>query len=429
MKVKVSQAEGGIAFEFTPEATDPLSDGYTDFASNTAFIETAVALDSIHPDIVGLVALFLVGEFSAGIELDRPVSEPFAKAARRYRKGKAFGPASYSVLPRLRPEEPVPALSFSGGVDSYAALQLMPENTECYFLASVDEKGGKRHPKTFVSGYRACSHVRSLGRTAIAVRSDLEFIRNMVGLPDHLACAIPILVHADERSIGSVTFGTIAEAAYRTGSTTYTELKDRPNYTKVHDIFEAVGLPVHNVVVGLSEVITTKIVASGPFHGQAQSCMWGGEEPCGQCIKCVRKELLDMATTGEWISSSQLRLLMSATSARKRIAKVPMKLENVFAYVAWKCPHDDPFVRSWKRRLRVDRLNMEWMEKIIPSSLNWMVDDLRPHAVAKLSAYAQFMTSADLDNAKAFDMRDVVRDGDVMNAYREFKRDLFTIPA
>lgn len=427
MRVEVSQKTSGIFFEFTPDAEDPLSDGYCTFASSDAFIECDVPLNTMHPDLVAMTALLIVGEFAGDIEVSRPVSPQFAAAAKAYRKGKDFGPSSSEVKPHRRPENWVPGLSFSGGVDSYAALQLMPESTECYFLSSFPEKDGRVHPKSSESGRRACQDVRELGRTAIEVRSNLEFVRSVVGLPDHLACAIPLILNADYRGIGSATFGSIAEAAYRTGVSTYTEPSDRGAYRKIHDIFAAVDIPVHNVVVGLSEVVTTKIVASGPHAGKAQSCMLGGQEACGRCVKCVRKSLIEMAVSGRWKPADDIRLMLSIAKPHKAIKSLPMKLENVFAYIAWKCPHDDEFSMLLKKRLRVDRLSMAWMEKIIPSSANWMIDELRPDALARLSQYASFMTPSDLESAKAFDLREIAKDPDVGRAHEDFLGYLSTI--
>lgn len=422
MKVAVSQEALGIRFVFTTEKEDPLTDGSATFAADNALIATDILLETLHPDVVGLIALLMVGEFSGDIVLDRAVSTKFATAALDYRKGKSFGPASADVSPRLRAKAWVPALSFSGGVDSYAALQLLPENAECYFLASFSEKDGRKHPKSSESGSRACRELRDMDRTAFEVRSDLEFIRSKVGLPDHLACAVPILIHADNRALGSVTFGSIAEAAYRTGVTTYTELSMRHAYRKIHDIFAAIDLPVHNVVVGLSEVVTTKIVSSSKYAGRSQSCMWGGETPCGECIKCVRKSLLEMANSDRWEAPDIIKQMLSGAKAYKAISAVPMKLENIFAYVAWKCPHQEQFIDLWRKRVRADRYDMTWMEKVFPSSLNYMVEELRADAVSRLAPYAEFMTKADIDNAIAFDLRDVVKDEAAMLANTSFQR-------
>ncbi len=414
MKVQFSQEDGGIRLLFTPSPQDPLKAGKVSFVSKDASIKTDIKISNLHPDILGLIALLIAGQFSSDIELDRPVSPQFSEAAQSYRGGLGFGPSSSGVFPRLRPKKWVPSLCFSGGVDSYAALQLMPKNTECYFLSSPSMKNGIKHPKEFMSGRRAIEYVRTFGHFSVDVESDLEFVRSKPGLPDDLACAVPVLLFADERNIGSVSFGSIAEAAYRTGSTAYIELEKRPAYQKIHSIFEAVDLPVHNVVVGLSEVLTTRIISAAGLADRTQSCMWGGEVPCGECIKCVRKSLLLMAINGDWPPPDIIRRMMSRGTAARRLKETPNKLENVFAYIAFKYPRNDEFGRIWKAAYRADQLDMSWMEKVFPSSLNFMVDELRPLAVSKLAECCEFMTLIDLENASKFRLHDLLEDKKAM---------------
>lgn len=289
MRVRYSRSGTELRFHFLPEADDGQAKDGARLANTAARIELGTASD-LHPDLLALSAFLIGGPFAnRRLSFALGISERLAHALSLVRPDCTMGPVDRGLAPRSRPMAGRPGLSFSGGVDSTAALEVMPENAEPVFLRRLSpDTDVARYPKSTAGGLAACAKVMELGRHVTVVGTDLEYVREPTGFPDHMSPAVPIVLLADALNIDSVGWGTIGEAAYRYGSGYYRDFSARTVFTQYNALFAAVGLPFCNPVVGVSEVGTAEILRRSRLAGSAQSCMRGGAEPCGACKVSVR---------------------------------------------------------------------------------------------------------------------------------------------
>ena len=196
------------------------------------------------------------------------------------------------------PEEPCPMrphittspsfclLSFSAGVDSTAAYQVMQGCQPVY----VERSG--TNTKTLLrqaSHIAFCEHIN-----AIRITTNFELIRTkydkMVGYSTGRGMAVPLILLAAAICAHSIAYGAVLDDnTFATGRFR----PPTPAYFARQKRFTDAGLICVEPLFGCSEVITTQIVDMGLFPGMARSCLRGGiEKPCGRCYKCFRKSLL-----------------------------------------------------------------------------------------------------------------------------------------
>ena len=197
---------------------------------------------------------------------------------------------------------------FSGGVDSTACLELLPNNAVLVNLHRMRDKLDISSPYNPAAMEYACDVLRKNGRSVFVIDSDLEFMRdNFVGLPSHESIAVPALLLADFMNLDSVAFGTISEPTYRLGHSRFEDFKHRRNITTWKPIYACVGLHYNPIICGISEDGSTIIMRNSKYRNIAQSCQRGDPgQPCIGCRKCFRKILLEMAITGTWCPDEEL---------------------------------------------------------------------------------------------------------------------------
>ena len=143
MRVRCDLARTGVRFHFDPDADEPIQPGKARIARMSA--EVAVHLQSEpHPDLLALCAFLIAGPFSKRMHFTTGISSDLL-GALAYARGKEFANADFVISPRLMPDDGIPGLCFSGGMDSTAAIELMPQNTELFFLKRVSTDGTDPH--------------------------------------------------------------------------------------------------------------------------------------------------------------------------------------------------------------------------------------------------------------------------------------------
>jgi len=182
-------------------------------------------------------------------------------------------------------------LAFSGGVDSTAALQLLPGDTAAVYC----ERDGI--PTRLFDQRAQLAFCHEIG--AETVQTNFELIRTKHGLPPGYSTArgmgVPLVLLAEHLRLAGVAYGAVLDdtifphGTYRPLTAGWRDRQAR---------FAAAGLHCLSPAIGCSEVITCRIVESGPFADLCQSCIRGGSgAPCGACYKCFRKGLLRSGTT------------------------------------------------------------------------------------------------------------------------------------
>lgn len=177
------------------------------------------------------------------------------------------------------------ALAYSGGVDSTAALELLPGAIPIY--TEVDDPG-KLH--RIENALLALAEV-----DGVAVKTNSDMLATHFGRKRGFYGAggftITSILYADYYDVGIVADGNIIDAVYLQGSSGHGTVYNRKDHAGLAEKFATAGLEYCMPCSGLTEVATTRIV--GDRYKYVMGCMRGrGGEPCLRCAKCYRKEAL-----------------------------------------------------------------------------------------------------------------------------------------
>ncbi|MCP4446770.1 MAG: hypothetical protein GY811_15695 [Myxococcales bacterium] len=386
MRIETEFSQDTLTFTFTPHGADseagqnpgqgtgfsPTQEGRMKLARNQCrfVMPKGWALESVHPDALALSAVLLAYAFSGKrLDLSFAVSSQFA-ASLRSATGIGVSPIDTSIKPRKCVETASLALSYSGGVDSTAALLVMPKETKLFFVDRIFPAGEERPTKyNKEHALFACKYLSELGRDVYMVQSDFEYIRDPVGVGVDLGFGIPALLLCDFANLGGLAYGMIAESAYRTGHAHFEDYVERSHYERWWSLFEAIDIPLTLPTAGMSEVATSKIVADSCHRGLAQSCVRGGvHSPCMRCWKCIRKSLLDMAIAEDDLDSETLWEMFSTPDAKRYLGVPAIKHENVITWITSRYRGDNELMLALKTKARGDTLRVSWMEKWFPDA-------------------------------------------------------------
>ncbi len=418
--MKVSSARQGERLVF---AFDPGDDDRAYYAPRKGRLNqqtVSLPCGDLHPDLQALTALLIGGAFTAKhFELDRAVSQPFADVVRESFK-RIVTPVDEALVPR--PPGTRDALAFSGGVDSVAALMLMPEDTIAMFLHRVSE-ADVRSAYSAEAALRSCEAVRAMGRPVMISETDLELVRNPVGFPVDWSNAAPAVAMADQLGLRSVAFGMIAESAFQLGHQSYSDLRQRAVYRAWAPLFDRVGVSISLPTAGLSEVTTARIAASVP-QARPQSCVRGSADtPCGTCFKCFRKILLDSAVSGKPVPPSHFDGLTKAV--RLKLSERPIHHEAVLAYSIHKMPPvDHPLYRALKALTQpgVDRHGLDYMERLFPVGLDYVLPAHRDAVARQIGRFSNRMEPDEAERIVGWTIEDIVASDEYAAAAERVRR-------
>ena len=195
--------EAELIFTFTPETKDGLRPRSFNKIMQARFRHNTLdRFPDVHPDRLALVSILLTLPFAEErLKMNWAVSKEFKQSC------KVISRISIECLqgdvdPLETISNGIPALSFSGGADSTAALAVMPDSTIPFFM--LREKVGK-HSTLYRSeaAEKSCSLLKNMGYDVQIVNSDLEFLRNPIGFPVDLAVGTPIILLAEHFKLRS----------------------------------------------------------------------------------------------------------------------------------------------------------------------------------------------------------------------------------
>ena len=292
VKVSCEVNPSRIEFFIEPDSSSKEHNKYLSNLRNFYYSSEDIELDP-HPDKLALVAILNLLPFVNGeLEILWGISEEMQASCKKITKAKVhsnFDPVSPSNLHGGRP-----ALSFSGGADSTAALAIMPKDTECVFLLRT--KNPNRTLYDSDAAEHSCRKLRLLGYKVHTIKSNFEYLRNPIGFPTDLSVGTPAILLSDSRGFDSIAFGTILESAYGTAGSRFRDYRESSHYRLWSELFGSAGIDYSVPIAGVSEVGSTLICDRHPIGKVHQSCIrgkWG--KPCDNCWKCFRKGSL-MAT-------------------------------------------------------------------------------------------------------------------------------------
>ncbi len=206
----------------------------------------------------------------------------------------------WDLPPRPAGQSGKTLLCYSGGVDSTAALMLLPpETVPIYCRRPYDGyplRGKRIHLAPFAPIERCLDRVGNV-YGVVKVPSTFETIGlaggTAHGFQDGYGYAVMACLLADFLDGGAVAFGSVMEQVFLGSGNNYTDIVKFPT-AKWHfyrRLLRLAGLEFSLPTGGCSEVLTERIVAAGPLADYAVSCPLADAagKPCGTCFKCFRK--------------------------------------------------------------------------------------------------------------------------------------------
>lgn len=290
-----------------------------------------------HPDLLALAAFTIGGAWvSRRLTFRHAISPLFAETlADQF--GIVAGPVDDHLSPRTCGSRV--GLCYSGGADSVAVSATLPSDSPHLHFQRVP------HPRVpnRAMHYRAdvaaalAGRAGDRGRNVAVVQSDLEYLcLPWPTYPTWPALAVGPVLMADHLNLGAVGFGTVLEARYLGDGRRY----DTGDHAAWGKLFAAVGLPFYRPAAGLTEVGTIRLASESDLADLIRSCSLGGlDGPCLACPKCLRKELLTAAITGQPLNKTLLRNLTDGSPAMRHLeGKRPYTMQPVIEWALARVP-------------------------------------------------------------------------------------------
>lgn len=270
-------------------------------------------------------------------------------------------------------------VAYSGGIDSTAALKLLPDpipiHTEVARPGGLHKLDNERLAVAEVGGMTVVSNCDELPMLFGAPRGHY-------GLPGFTVTAVLLADHLGLRTIAD---GNVVDTVYLLGPGGHGTLYNPQDPTKLLAMFARAGLQYCSPVGGVSEVTTDRLARDVPH---AMGCMRGEHgEPCNACIKCYRKRAL----RGTPIPTSP--------AVEKALARDPIRM---LGGLLWARDH------VGLSHPRIDGLvkDISWVDKWYPRSIEMIPEDLRPYFLERLAHYG----IAPLEDATGLEAWDARRD-------------------
>ena len=282
-----------------------------------------------------------------------------------------------------------PGLAFSGGIDSAAAMALMPEETVLLYNERAGISGQLNHTNAFRFFEKITADT---GRIVHRVPSNHEQLRALqgksVGFSTDYACALQAILLADYFGLDSIATGMPLENSYLFHGYKYRDFATSWFWKHYAPMFESVGLPLYQPVVGCSEIINLNIVIASGWDGWAQSCLRSnrGGEVCGGCWKCFRKNTLQGQP---FTMSNEITTFLS---------KKPLKQAASTLYSIQKGGHSKEGVDILSTFPQIStylELDFSFLERYLPASLELMPEKYREFTEDRLNSFALPMNEAE----------------------------------
>ena len=220
-------------------------------------------------------------------------------------------------VPTRRPGN-APGLSFSGGVDSTAAMCLMPNDTHLFYLERNFESMIQHE-----NAHRFIARLENEGRRVVPIQSNHELIRTFhgknPGFSTDYACMAHLILVADYYDLDAAGTGMPLENTYFFHGSKIRDFKESGFWKRYSPIFSYLGIPIYQPVAGCSEIVNNTIVNENGYKGFATSCLRSdiAGETCNCCWKCFRKNIFNDL---EWEMSPEISTFLAKRPLKQGIA-------------------------------------------------------------------------------------------------------------
>lgn len=380
----------------------------------------------VHPDVYALACLTIIAPFTHSLlELDEPVSVGFRDLVRSLLKID-ISPVSDAVQPRAKPVEGVEGLSFSGGVDSVAALKILPYDSVSVFSHRLRPRTAPQTLYRSDAALNSCRRLAAEGRTIEIIENTAEHARYPAGFSTDWTTVTGALFRAEELRLASLNFGMIAEAAYRLGHPRFSDVGSRGMFRDWRKLFAYVNVPLSLPTAGLSEVITSRIALEHAANLEPQSCVRGRVgEPCNACYKCFRKQLLTARLQGNVLPDAFFDNAIQSAPIRTQLAEPHMHLENVIAYAVHGIRSDHPLAMALRRKTQpiMDYAGgLTLLERHYGPSISTVADHLQASVSKVITQYAGSMDEAECKIVTEWDLSKIEGDDRRQRAHQDILR-------
>jgi hypothetical protein len=379
----------------------------------------------IHPDAHALAVWHALRPIVASrLELPFAASPALARWLSRTH-GVSLTNVDERQAPRRRPETVMPALLFSGGMDSVAASILMPRGTRHLFLDRIPHRRPGDSPDTIIdlaAARAACAAVARGGSPVHATADDHEFLFSPYPMWHSDMSRLCALYLADSLGLSVLDSGEVFDATYfggyHSGASRW-RMKPpgdipagarRPARREHNDpsgFWDAVGLRRADSICGLSEVATTKVVALSRYRGKSFSCYYpprpGGEAFCMRCDKCFKKLLLRHIAEGTEVPAALFEHFLSIPHLAAIFSRPYFDWHHVwyYAFQQMRCRHW--FARELHKQARLGP-DLSALEKWYPKAAQNMEPAYAAEVQANISRRAKAMSAAEMARLERLDI-------------------------
>ena len=209
-------------------------------------------------------------------------------------------------------------LSYSGGIDSTAAMCLMPTDTILFYL--------ERNFESMIhheNAHRILSHLEKEGRHVVSIQSNHEKIRTFhdknAGFSTDYACMAHMILVADYFDLDAAGTGMPLENTYFYHGSKIRDFKESGFWKRYEPIFSYLGIPIYQPVAGCSEIVNNTIVNKSGYKGLATSCLRSTipGKTCDSCWKCFRKNIFNEL---KWQMSPEISTFLTKRPLKQGIA-------------------------------------------------------------------------------------------------------------
>jgi hypothetical protein len=269
------------------------------------------------------------------------------------------------------------SLSYSGGVDSTAAMLLLPKDTILAY-----------HERNFTSMLNhSLPHLtfeaieKRTGRSILCIPSNHEKIRThhelQTGFSSANAACVHLILLADHLDLCSISFGTVIENTWLEKGLKFREFQNSYYWNHWPKKFEKAGLSYVLPINHISEAGALKICNQSVFADVVNSCIRGnGGRWCGACWKCFHKN----GPLGREIDATSKEISTYLNKKPLRTAQHALwalKIQNL-EHLA---PHLIEHIAD----------DLSWWDKAYEPGLNLIEEPLRSIVREKTESYLEWM--------------------------------------
>jgi hypothetical protein len=351
--------------------------------------------EDIHPDLLALATAIVVAPWvGSRLDLNVEVSDILSRTVRDS-LGFEVGPVDSSLTGR--PDGGELGLLFSGGVDSMAALSVLPATSPLIHLRRVRHSripDRATHLRTNVNVDIAAA-AGGEDRPFHVVDTDLEFLCGPYPTyGGRYTLAIGAVLLADVLDLGGIVRGTTIEGRWLQPNARFNAAGS--TFLSWRGPFLAAGIPLTEPTSGASEVVLMRAVRESGMFDRTRSCQLGPpERSCQHCVKCYRKELIISATDRSPLPKWAIDNAASDERFQDLLTKGrPMDMQHIYEYAL---PRVEGLEGSIYGRLNSILGSTEEGTEWVGGFYRAALDDLTPRwadiIVPKISQLSRYMTT------------------------------------